>query len=115
MTPPDQNETESRCQSCGGHNPVWFAPNELWNRVTEDKALIICPVCFIKLAEAKGIRPTGWLLQEESRTVQVEILAAEEKAYKDALYDSGYTPDPTNAPKSTEAVNRRLAKFKESK
>lgn len=54
------------CQDCGTKNPVWFAPNELWNKVMENKQMIVCPNCFINRAEAKGIKPTGWLLQEET-------------------------------------------------
>jgi len=59
------------CQDCNGHNPVWFAPNELWNRVmggenaTDDPGGIVCVQCFIRRAEAAGIIPTAWVLSPE--------------------------------------------------
>lgn len=37
---------EDFCQLCGGRNPVWFAPNELWNKVNGSREGILCPVCF---------------------------------------------------------------------
>jgi len=57
-TPPD----ETGCQECGGENPVWFAPHDLWNRVMggedckDDPGGILCPVCFIRRAERVGIK-----------------------------------------------------------
>jgi hypothetical protein len=64
--------SENACQDCGVDNPVWFAPNVLWNRVmggpaaTDDPGGYLCPVCFIRHAEAAGIDPTGWLLTQEA-------------------------------------------------
>jgi len=58
FTPPD----ETGCQECGGENPVWFAPHDLWNRVMggedckDDPGGILCPVCFIRKAEMAGIK-----------------------------------------------------------
>jgi len=58
FTPPD----ETGCQECGGENPVWFAPHDLWNRVMggedckDDPGGILCPVCFIRRAEMAGIK-----------------------------------------------------------
>jgi len=58
FTPPD----ETGCQECGGENPVWFAPHDLWNRVMggedckDDPGGIICPICFIRRAERVGIK-----------------------------------------------------------
>jgi hypothetical protein len=63
--------SENACQDCGVDNPVWFAPNELWNRVMggpdahDDPGGYLCPVCFIVHAKAAGIDPTGWFLTEE--------------------------------------------------
>lgn len=75
QTPPPQTEhPEAKCQKCGNDNVVWFAPNELWNKVVDDKTAILCPVCFVKMAEAKGIKPTGWLLQEEPKNGSEEPL-----------------------------------------
>lgn len=48
---------EHFCDECGRENVVWFAPNDLWNRVVRERNLkeILCPVCFIKHAEEIGI------------------------------------------------------------
>lgn len=64
--------SEKICDDCNGHNPVWFAPNGLWNLVMGgpdakgDPGGCICPVCFIKRAEAAGQLPTGWELRPEA-------------------------------------------------
>lgn len=47
----------SRCMDCHSKNPVWFAPNDLWNRVIggpdakDDPGGFYCPNCFIARAE----------------------------------------------------------------
>lgn len=62
---------ESQCEDCGGPNPVWYAPNNLWNLVVggpdakDDPGGFICPVCFLTRAEAAGIEPTAWKLAPE--------------------------------------------------
>lgn len=61
----DDAHPERTCQKCHGPNVVWFVPNELWNRVVGSPDGILCPVCFVKLAEEKGHRPTAWCLLEE--------------------------------------------------
>lgn len=60
--------SESICQLCGGVNPVWFAPNELWNSVAANDYHFLCPNCFIKLADPGlvwSIRPEDWLAGDE--------------------------------------------------
>ena len=61
-----EEHPEDICQKCGNPNIVWFTSNALWNKVVEDKAATLCPVCFVKAAEEKGIKPTGWFLTEEA-------------------------------------------------
>lgn len=48
------------CGDCG--RPVgrctaswWAAPDELWNEVTNDPHLVLCPPCFTSRAAAAGI------------------------------------------------------------
>lgn len=59
------------CDDCGVRNPVWFAPSEIWNHVMggpeakDDPGGTLCPVCFIKRAEAVGYVPTAWVLSPE--------------------------------------------------
>lgn len=40
--------SESICQKCEGVNPVWFAPNKLWNKFAGEYHFL-CPNCFIGL------------------------------------------------------------------
>ena len=62
------NHPESLCQRC--HRPIvtWFAPSPLWNKAVREVNAeeILCPVCFVQLAEAAGIRPTAWQVTPES-------------------------------------------------
>lgn len=61
------------CDKCGTvENIVWFTENVLWNRVTregltheERSASILCIYCFVTMADAVGLRPTGWRLLAE--------------------------------------------------
>lgn len=53
---------EKSCQVCNDINPVWYAPNELWNSVVKNKYHFLCPNCFIKMAEHKGLEVT-WKLE----------------------------------------------------
>lgn len=46
---------EAFCQKCGHPNPVWYAPNELFNKINGSPVGIMCPVCFQKMADEKGI------------------------------------------------------------
>lgn len=61
-----------QCQDCARDNPVWFAPNAVWNLALGgpdakgDPGGILCPLCFIRRAEAAGIVPTGWELRPEA-------------------------------------------------
>jgi hypothetical protein len=50
---------EDFCHRCGGRNVCWYAPSPLWNIVMsyphERWNGIICPQCFMELAEAAGL------------------------------------------------------------
>lgn len=54
---------EDFCGRCGGLNVPWVAPSPLWNEVMRGGDIngpgrygdIICPTCFVVLAEAAGI------------------------------------------------------------
>ena len=62
----EPTDTESVCRMCGGFNPVWFAPNELWRRVFPQEG-IVCPTCFIKAAERLGVTGTAWRIEQEDQ------------------------------------------------
>jgi hypothetical protein len=51
-----ESHPEDYCHKCGGPNVVWFAPNTIWDRAVRDanEPGILCPTCFIQLAEAAG-------------------------------------------------------------
>jgi hypothetical protein len=58
VTAPDDHP-ERICQRCGGPNPTWFAPNDLWNKYSHGHG-ILCPICFVQEAEMGGFKPTAW-------------------------------------------------------
>lgn len=81
---------EDTCDCCGRHNPVWFAPNGLWNLVLGgpeaegDPGGFLCPVCFIAKADACEHVPfvTGWKLQpadfdDSMQAMRIHALIAE--------------------------------------
>lgn len=61
MTP---DHPEYLCERCHGLNVVWFAPSQIWNQA-HGEFDILCPVCFVSLAEAAGIKPTAWQIAPE--------------------------------------------------
>jgi hypothetical protein len=73
---------ELLCQRCDQNYPVWFAPNELWNRVCPDSEGIhfLCLTCFAVLAEGKGIVPTAWVITLEDSGVETALENAPDKA-----------------------------------
>lgn len=68
------------CECCGGDNITWHAPSPLWNAVIrggsivgDDEFGIVCPLCFVQLAEAKGVVTRGgWRLMPEVVDVELE-------------------------------------------
>ena len=61
---------EDFCHRCGGPNPTWSAASPLWNEVMRGGDInadhepfdgIVCPLCFIALAQEKGIADFWWL------------------------------------------------------
>lgn len=53
---------EDVCHKCGGPNVVWFGPKDIWNGAIrgQGEPEIICPTCFIQLAEAAGYITVVW-------------------------------------------------------
>jgi hypothetical protein len=58
--------SESVCQLCGGDNPIWFVPNEMWNSVVDNRFHFACPSCFIKESDRLGLSPNVWCLHGET-------------------------------------------------
>lgn len=79
-----ERANEKVCMDCAGHNPVWFAPNKVWNLViggpdaNDDPGGFYCPVCFIRRAEASGFVPTGWELRPEEIDGETHLQARNE-------------------------------------
>jgi len=51
---------ELLCMLCDADYPVWFAPNDLWNRVVRredgsDEWPFLCPTCFARKAVERGV------------------------------------------------------------
>jgi hypothetical protein len=61
------------CERCHGSNVTWFAPSDIWNAAHGDFD-ILCPVCFVTLAEHSGISATAWKIAPEDLAAQDEIL-----------------------------------------
>lgn len=86
------------CQNCHQANPIWFAPNDIWNAVVEEVSGILCPVCFINRAERQGFKCTARELRPENAVTAQPVVAegttAEQRALGeiqriyDACYDS---------------------------
>ncbi len=74
---PEPEHPEARCHKCGRPNPVWFAPNDLWNEVRGDEGGIVCPPCFAVEAEAIGIGRRGtWRFAPEDSTPEPGLTEA---------------------------------------
>lgn len=52
-----KDHPEATCDMCGGPNYRWFVESRGWNKAMRDPyvASIVCPNCFMKQAEARGI------------------------------------------------------------
>lgn len=56
-----------KCDRCGIDNPVWFTASWLWNLVMgDDRMDVLCPSCFILLAEKARVLPSAWFLTPET-------------------------------------------------
>lgn len=50
--PWQREDGDSRCQGCGGVNPVWRTADDWWNRVAGRWGYqVLCPTCFLQLAD----------------------------------------------------------------
>ncbi len=58
------------CDRCGFPSPVWFTDNDIWNAL--DRAGVLCPLCFIYLAEKNGVATTGWKIVPEERITSLQ-------------------------------------------
>jgi hypothetical protein len=60
LSPWKPEDGDTKCQQCFAPNPLWFAPNEIWNQVI-GKSGVLCPNCFLARAKIDG----AWKLVPE--------------------------------------------------
>lgn len=105
---PTDRHPESYCHRCGGPNFTWSAPSPLWNHVMRGGSIdgpwqwdeIICPVCFVQLAEAAGMA-SSWRLYAERVNVELETVTPSGRAWNP---DTWLWGDPVDAQASNEDV-----------
>ena len=76
---------EDFCDKCKRPNIVWYADNDLWNAVVDDCGIILCPVCFVEMAEARGLKCTSWRVSREEDGPLVGRLKEEIIALRELL------------------------------
>lgn len=65
------------CRDCGKRYPPWHTDNAIWNLVvggpdaTDDPGGLLCPTCFLVLAETSGLRRVWRLAVSERPAVRV--------------------------------------------
>lgn len=85
-------DSEEICHRCGGANRSWSAPSPLWNAVMRGGSIngpwefgeIICPTCFMVLAEERGIA-SGWWLHAQVVHVELETVTPSGRVWDEAL------------------------------
>lgn len=82
---------ETYCHRCYGANVVWSAPSPLWNAVMRDTDDgtdaydgIVCPVCFIQLAETMAVAGPGWYLTADDVQVSLATHTRDGRVWSDA-------------------------------
>lgn len=63
---------ELDCTRCGAPNPVWYAPDDVWNRAMRRHGVeesIVCPSCFALLAESAEPGIVRWAFIPETAEV----------------------------------------------
>ncbi len=81
---------EKVCRRCGGPNRSWYAPSPLWNAVLRGGSIdgppefsdLVCPTCFMVLAEERGIAHS-WRLHAEVVTAELETVTPSGRVYDD--------------------------------
>lgn len=79
---------ETHCHRCGGPNRPWSAPSPLWNEVMRGGSIngdeihdgIVCPTCFVVLAEEAGVASL-WRLAAERITAELETVTPSGRVY----------------------------------
>lgn len=105
VRPWQPKDGDTRCQSCGAPNIVWYTDHELWNLVIPGGG-VLCIACFVERAEHHLGTGVAWALWHEAvpfsddfrrglsagmaiRTQAAEAERDEARAERDALRDAG--------------------------
>lgn len=89
-----EDHPEFRCHRCNGPNVMWTAPSPLWNMVMRSGGVIdgkemyngiICPGCFIELAERMGI-VTSWRLYAEDVKVPLQTVTPSGRVWNEQTW-----------------------------
>jgi len=85
----EEKHPEDTCQMCSRDNPVWYAENELWNKVAPPKG-IICPICFKQLAIEKELHVVlkCYDMKADDREGEIEKLSVEIATLRSQLEDA---------------------------
>lgn len=60
---------ELLCQNCNHKHSIWYAPDDIWNKLVRhgvtiaDDYQFLCPNCFIKLYEKKLGKRFRWCVK----------------------------------------------------
>ncbi len=82
---------EDKCEKCGGPNICWCCDSPLWNEVARSRGRgILCPICFVKMAQEHGYPTATWKLVIESdedlaRVAEMVGLRAEVERLRGAI------------------------------
>lgn len=96
---------ETRCGRCFGPNRVWVAPSPLWNQVMRggdingaESCGIVCPTCFMILAEQQGVAEF-WRLSAERVHVGLQGVTPSGRVWNEQtwMWESGKTAAFGNA------------------
>lgn len=104
---------ECLCEECGRDYEVWFAPNDIWNRVmrkedheTSGPEPFLCAACFMRRAAA-DIATTGWLVTPDPEPRVVLHFASQLTARAEPHPDPDFAK--TMARFVAEALDKKIA------
>lgn len=88
-----RNHPERFCHRCGVGNVGWCAPSPLWNEVMRGGDItardwydgIVCPTCFARIAEGKGIA-YHWKLTASKILVPLTLVTPSGRVWDDEAW-----------------------------
>lgn len=105
---------EAHCHRCQGPNVTWTAPSPLWNMVMRDGSMggdeifdgIVCPRCFMELAENSGVASL-WRVYPERVQIDLETMTPDGRVWNPEtwLWDGPLEPEPAPAVIQIRAMN----------